>query len=229
MTTGGSLSSYISTQQRAITVHTRHLRDRRHTVCRSSSWLSPLVRGGVLSSLKFTRTPQATRRRVYSVGLEPAAMNVAGSAVARVREHCAPAGGTAPPQFQQLDCRTSNTGAEAPSSVCQRRAESPSPGGEQARASTSITARAAQKLVAAGRDKQISCSSRRASTRPAACATLALLRRHRRASASSSGGALARAPANAANACQPLLVASSRRFQIRKTTTFEPFRNSVRA
>ena len=97
-------------------------------MCRSSSSLSPLVRGVVLSSLKFTRTPQATRR-VYSVGLEPAAMNVAGSAVARVREHCAPAGGTAPPQFQQLDCRTSNTGAEAPSSVCQRRAESPSPGG----------------------------------------------------------------------------------------------------
>ena len=143
--------------------------------------------------------------------------------------HCAPAGGTAPPQFQQLDCRTSNTGAEAPSSVCQRRAESPSPGGEQARASTSITARAAQQLVAAGRDEQTSCSSRRASTRPAACATLALLRRHRRASASSSGGALARAPANAANTCQPLLVASSRRFQIRKTTTFESFRNSVRA
>ena len=36
---------------------------------------------------------------------------------------------------------------KAPSSECQRRAESPSPGGEQARASTSITARVAQQLV----------------------------------------------------------------------------------
>ena len=51
------------------------------------------------SHLSKSRVRLKPRRRVYSVGLEPAAMNVAGSAVARVREHCAPAGGTAPPQL----------------------------------------------------------------------------------------------------------------------------------
>ena len=89
-------------------------------------------------------------------------MNVSGSAVARVPlrtgRHCA--GGTAPPQFQQLDCRTSNTGAEAPSSVCQRRAESPSPGGDPGGALASIAAR--------GRHTVAHCWSQRADKLPVA-------------------------------------------------------------
>ena len=74
--------------------------------------------------------------------------------------HCALAGGTAPPQFQQLDCRTSNTGAEAPSSVCQRRAESPSPGGDPGGALASIAAR--------GRHTVAHCWSQRADKLPVA-------------------------------------------------------------
>ena len=126
-------------------------------------------------------------RESVSVGLEPAATNacqLAGSAVCE----CAAR------QFQQLDCRTSNTGAEAPSPVCRRRAESPSPGGGPGRALPSIPARAAPQLRTAGRNEQTSCQSRRAAARPAARKQLLLPPRCRRASTSSRASARARLP-----------------------------------
>ena len=98
------------------------------------------------------------------------------------------------PQIQQLDCRTSNTGAEAPSPVCRRRAESPSPGGGPGRALPSIPARAAPQLRTAGRNEQTSCQSRPAAARPAARKQLLLPPRCRRASTSSRASARARPP-----------------------------------
>ena len=140
----------------------------------------------------------ATQKQSVSVGLEPAATNacqLAGSAVCE----CAAR------QFQQLDCRTSNTGAEAPSPVCRRRAESPSPGGGPGRALPSIPARAAPQLRTAGRNEQTSCQSRRAAARPAARKQLLLPPRCRRASTSSNASARARPPSRsgAANKLLP--------------------------
>ena len=142
----------------------------------------------------------ATQKQSVSVGLEPAATNacqLAGSAVCE----CAAR------QFQQLDCRTSNTGAEAPSPVCRRRAESPSPGGGPGRALPSIPARAAPQLRTAGRNEQTSWQSRRAAARPAARKQLLLPPQCRRASTSSRASARARPPSRSraqTSFCQPL-------------------------
>ena len=98
---------------------THATRDRRHTVCRSSSSLSPLVRGVHLSNSRVRLKP---RRRVYSVGLEPAAMNVAGSALcsgqsARAlrtgRWHCAAAVPAAGLSYFQHRCRSTELSVPA--------------------------------------------------------------------------------------------------------------------
>ena len=114
---------------------------------------------------------------------------------------------------------------------CQRRAESPSPGGGSGGALASIAARAAPQLRTAGRNEQTSCQSRRAAARPAARKQLLLPPRCRRASTSSNASARARPPGSSRPqtsrlACQPLLAARRGAFSNMKsfwrgTATFQ--------
>ena len=121
-----------------------------------------------------------------SVGLEPAATNVAGSAVATVR--------AAPP------CSSSSWTVVCVQHRCRSTEPNvPATGGEpvawrrSGQTLASIPARAAPQLRTAGRNEQTSCQSRPAAARPAARKQHLLPPRCRRASTSSNASARARA------------------------------------
>ena len=145
--------------------------------------------------------------------------------------HCAPAGGTAPPQFQQLDCRTSNTGAEAPSSVCQRRAESPSPGGGSGGALATallLVRRHSCALLVATSRQAASRDQQPRGLRPASSSCC-----RRGAAEQARAAARVRVPGRPAGharkrACQPLRLLVAALCQIATTTTFENLNNCFR-
>ena len=149
--------------------------------------------------------------RVYSVGLEPAAMNVAGSAVARV-----------PVPLRRRS--SSSWTVVLPTQVPKHRAQCASDG-RRARRLAEIRAEplpalllaGATQLRTAGRNEQTSCQSRPAAARPAARKQLLLPPRCRRASTSSRASARARPPSRSRAQTSLPTAASARRGALSNT------------